>query len=393
MNLSRAIRVRQWNDTLSIKLWILITQLEGPLAKHTGVRWADIYKIANDILHKIKSDRRVEDSINAFTFPRGQWLDYDGNKPANTVNNAIGALRFLLEDEKKEIRYDVYKGHTVIVNARPSSVTAEVAADIYDAPIENIEDPEITLRTWRNKIHKEYNVMFSFQCLRDAKYQIAVENYIHSVKDYYTQLQWDGKPRVAMLVKEILKAQGTELELEFMRMHLIASVRRIMRPGTKYDYLMCLFGAQGLAKSSAISILYRRHNVLDEDILKLTTKEQGERTRGKNAIEFSDTLGEGVSTNAIKSFLSRSYYEYRKAYGREEDMFPHGITWVPWYTGNDPKILKDTTGNRRYWPIYILGEIDEDLLRQERNQIWAEAVVLEARGRAEYEAEQRARVT
>jgi Virulence-associated protein E len=57
---------------------------------------------------------------------------------------------------------------------------------------------------------------------------------------------------------------------------------------------------------------------------------------------------------------------------------------VIWHTGNNPKLFRDPTGNRRFIPMPILGEINEKLLRQERDQIWAEAVQLEAQGRLAY---------
>ena len=127
VKLAEAIRVQQWNDTCSIKLWILINNLKSPLAKHTGNKWADLYKTANDIYKKIRSERRASEDINSFTCPRGQWIDYnDKAKPRPSVENCIVALQFILEDDKAELKYDTWKRTVVVVwTPRPESL------DIY----------------------------------------------------------------------------------------------------------------------------------------------------------------------------------------------------------------------------------------------------------------------
>jgi hypothetical protein len=188
-----------------------------------------------------------------------------------------------------------------------------------------------------------------------------------------------------MLATEIFKLQGTALELEVLRMQLIASVRRCLLPGTKYDLVPCLISKQGVMKSFGLSVLYRTHNVLDEDILDLNSQKQSEKMRnGKNCLELPDSFGRNADYDTIKAFVSRRHDHGRDAYGRVEDIKDVGRTYVIWHTGNNPKLFRDPTGNRRFIPMPILGEINERMLRQERDQIWAEAVELEKVGRLEY---------
>jgi len=221
--------------------------------------------------------------------------------------------------------------------------------------------------------------------MRIARFRIAVKNQIHSQIDYYESLKWDGVARVALLATEIFKPQGTALELEVLRMQLIASVRRCLLPGTKYDLVPCLISKQGVMKSFGLSVLYRTHNVLDEDILDLNSQKQSEKMRnGKNCLELPDSFGRNADYDTIKAFVSRRHDHGRDAYGRVEDIKDVGRTYVIWHTGNNPKLFRDPTGNRRFIPMPILGEINEKLLRQERDQIWAEAVHLEAEGRLAY---------
>lgn len=48
-------------------------------------------------------------------------------------------------------------------------------------------------------------------------------------------------------------------------------------------------------------------------------------------------------------------------------------------------------GNRRFIPFHLTAKMDIDLLRQEKDQIWAEVVELERIGREKYEAEMRSK--
>lgn len=49
------------------------------------------------------------------------------------------------------------------------------------------------------------------------------------------------------------------------------------------------------------------------------------------------------------------------------------ITYVIWYTGNEVKVLRDPAGNRRFIIVYSEKAIDEDWLRLNHDQLWAQA--------------------
>ena len=75
----------------------------------------------------------------------------------------------------------------------------------------------------------------------------------------------------------------------------------------------------------------------------------------------------------IKAFLSRSTDTYREPYGRSAREYKRHSIIVA--TVNQAQFLVDSTGNRRYWIVPTpIPAIDLEMLRKERNGIWAAAV-------------------
>jgi Virulence-associated protein E len=328
---------------------------------------------AGDMTKKPKNDDpenvvNFPTSYDAFTCPRGHWVDMDKKGPKLTSTpNAIVALRYLLKDKGIDLQYDDWRQHFITIPPQG-------------------KEP---IRQWRNEIYQEHKLMFSSEKLEDAKFQISMKYRFHSQKRYYEQLRWDQTPRIETFVKDCLKMDGTPLELCVIKMQLIASVRRVYLPGAAYDLVPCLLSLQGLGKSKMLSILYGEHNVLAEDITTLTSQKQSEKARhGINCVELPDTLGDNTKLNIkkIKAFVTNRFYIGRDPYDRVENMRPIGKSYVIWHTGNDYRFLGDETGNRRFIPMHVNDYIDDKWLRDNRDQLWAEIVELELRSRLEYYA-------
>jgi len=87
-----------------------------------------------------------------------------------------------------------------------------------------------------------------------------------------------------------------------------------------------------------------------------------------------DSLSRAESTRA-KAFFSGTTDSFRPPYGARYIAQPRRCVFAG--STNEKIYLKDPTGGRRYWPIRCSDEVcDLSGLREEVDQLWAEAVTL-----------------
>lgn len=199
----------------------------------------------------------------------------------------------------------------------------------------------------------------------------------HPVKEYLSHLKWDGTPRIDTWLIRHAKARVDQAEQEeyvkaISAVVLIAAVRRVRQPGAKFDELLVLESGQGQFKSSALRTLCPNDTWFSDDLpLNADSKVVIERTRGKWIIEASDLSGMRVAQiENLKSMLSRQVDSARLSYDKLTTEYPR--QWIAIGTTNSHVYLKDTTGNRRFWPLRV-NQFNIETLRHERDQLWAEA--------------------
>jgi predicted P-loop ATPase len=205
----------------------------------------------------------------------------------------------------------------------------------------------------------------------------------HPVRDWLATLHWDRIPRIdkwltmtfGCALDDYHKAVGSKL--------LIAAVRRVRQPGCKFDHLPVLEGAQGIGKSRAIGILFGEDWTTDDVPADLGNKDAAIALAGVWAVELSE-IEPLIRSEAetVKAFLSRGTDRYRPPYGRTTIEVARQCVLIG--TTNATEYLRDTTGNRRIWPVQCLSTDSADLgwLRTHRDQLWAEAAHREVRGEA-----------
>ena len=197
---------------------------------------------------------------------------------------------------------------------------------------------------------------------------------INVVADYLNALRWDGKSRAERLFIDYLGAEDCNYTKEITLKTLEACVIRAFKFGAKYDNMLILVGAQGIGKSTILKKLGKEW--FTDSLVKFSGKEAEDTIAGKWIVEVSEltALNRQESTE-IKQFLSTRSSNYRESYARRSKEHPRKCVFFG--TSNEDEFLKDTTGNRRFYPLpvdadRIKKDIWNDLTEQEVDQIWAE---------------------
>lgn len=190
-------------------------------------------------------------------------------------------------------------------------------------------------------------------------------------KDWLASLRWDGKPRIDTFFSKYLGAIPTGYTAAVARNFWIGMVARIYRPGCQLDNMVILEGKQGIYKSKALEAIGGKWYM--EASEEITSKDFFVAMAGKLVIEIADLDSfSRADTNRIKKVVTCRVDRYRQPYGRASQDHPRQSLFVG--TTNEQHYLRDNTGARRFWPIQC-GQIDLELIKKDRDQVFAEAVV------------------
>jgi hypothetical protein len=331
----------------------LATELRSPLVREATIEQVDIY-VNGHVPKQLPPELALAPASIRF-------LDVsEDGFPKNTMMNAhlaVGGLRV-------RCRHDTFHGKTWVEGSFIKDFKQEANDDI--------------LLQLRAKCRMTYQFDPGSQHMFDAVQKLGLDNEFDPLLEFLDTLKWDGQPRLDSWLVDHLGAIDTPFVRAVSALSLIAAVRRAKHPGTKFDQCIVLEGEEGINKSSAIEIMAGRSFFSEQHVLGLSGREQQEAINGVWLYEIADLTGMRRSeVEHVKAFLSRTEDRARGAYQRYRTDNPRRCIFFA--TTNEDSYLKSDTGNRRFWPIKVVG-CDTRKLKAARDQILAEAVFREAKG-------------
>lgn len=204
--------------------------------------------------------------------------------------------------------------------------------------------------------------------------QAARRHQFDPVIDYFDRCEagWDGQQRIATALTRYWGAVDCEYLNLVSTMFFIGIVMRGYKPGVKNDHAPVFEGGQGQGKSTALK-------VLGGDWFADTPFRMGEKDgylsiQGVLLYEVAELEQFNRSeVTAIKAFMSSTVDRFREPYGRRMKNVKRRCAFAA--TTNEDAYFKDTTGNRRFWPVET-GKLDIEALKADRDQLFGEAIAL-----------------
>lgn len=298
------------------------------------------------------------------------WLEEMEVDKKGNYFSTLSNIRLVLEHDPKlrgQIRRDEFNKMDVIVG----SVPWRTPKDKFDQFWRNSDDA--CLRCY---LESKPWAISGMQKIYDALESVLEAHKFHPIREYLEGVKWDGIPRLDSLFIDYLGAPDTELTRAMTRKAFTAAVARVMRPGTKFDYVVTIIGTQGIGKSTILKKMGR--DWFSDSFTKVDGKEAMEQLQGAWILEIGELAGlKKAEVESIKDFISKDVDTFRVAYGRKNEKFPRQTVFFG--TTNEENFLRDVTGNRRFWPITtdkakVTKSIWEDLTDDEIGQVWAEAL-------------------
>lgn len=182
---------------------------------------------------------------------------------------------------------------------------------------------------------------------------------------------WDGVPRLNCFIADCIGCANTEYVQKVGRYFMIGVIARALKPGCPMQYMPVLDGVQGLGKSTFWRTLGGEW--YEESPFKFGDRDGYMNISGALIYEVAELDGfNKAETSAVKAFITQQRDRYREPYARRPVDRPRRCVFVG--TVNHNEYLKDSTGNRRFWPLTVEDEVDIELLKAIRLQLFAEAL-------------------
>lgn len=311
------------------------------------------------------SDDEMQSATDAVRIKLSYKNTKGGVKLQNDIVNAVTILTY---DPRWRnlLRFDQFAQKIIFTRAPHWH-----ADDAPTKPFDHFSDAALNcLDTW---MRRNYGLEIEPSKILQAVVIVAGRDGFNPLQDWLNRLEWDGKERLDEWTTTYLGAESTDYTRIAGRKWMISAVARGLSPGCKADHVLVLEGDQGRGKSTALGVLAGEAWFTDTPI-DIGNKDAYLSIQGKWIVELGElTSLKRADIDRAKAFFSSPVDRFRSPYGRTTDDYPRMCVFAG--TVNPDEYLTDPTGNRRYWPVKC-GVIDLQSLKEDREQLWAEAVHL-----------------
>ncbi len=348
--------------------------LDTPPGKLPSFKAMSDLALGDDKVKTVFAEERIAQATAEFSdedWQNGLELDKSGH-----VKNTLHNLTIILENDPnlKGVVFNQLLDGMEIKGEVPWKHPSKFWRDADDAQLISYVDAHYGTFSARN-----YDI---------AVTKVADDRAYHPIREFIESLpEWDKVPRVDTLLVDYLGAADTAYVRAVTRKTLCAAISRVLRPGCKFDSMLVLNGPQGVGKSTLIAKLAGEWFSDSLNLGDTKDKTAAEKLQGYWILEIGELAGlKKAEVETLRSFLSRQNDIYRAAFGKRAT--PHLRQCVFFGTTNaESGYLRDTTGNRRFWPVKTPGSGKKqswNLTHEEILQIWAEALVYVRQGEKLY---------
>ena len=348
--------------------------LDTPPGKLPSFKAMSDLALGDDKVKAVFAGERIAQASAEFSdedWQNGLELDKSGH-----VKNTLRNLTIILENDPnlKGVVFNQLLDGMEIKGEVPWNHPSKFWRDADDAQLISYVDAHYGTFSARN-----YDI---------AVTKVADDRAYHPIREFIESLpEWDKVPRVDTLLVDYLGASDTAYIRAVTRKTLCAAISRVLRPGCKFDSMLVLNGPQGVGKSTLIAKLAGEWFSDSLNLGDTKDKTAAEKLQGYWILEIGELAGlKKAEVETLRSFLSRQNDIYRAAFGKRAT--PHLRQCVFFGTTNaESGYLRDTTGNRRFWPVKTPGNGKKqswNLTHEEILQIWAEALVYVRQGEKLY---------
>ena len=319
---------------------------------------------------EINDDSQSESPIVSKAKSVKDWISKLSIGIDGAIENTSKNLEIILENDKnlQGFAYNELSNRVEVIGSVP-----------WDRPKDNRfwrEADESQLRLYIDKKYiefKERNFEVAFNSIVDNRR-------FHPVRDYLDSLpKWDGVKRVEEVFIKFLSADDNDYTRAITKKTFAACVARAYHPGTKFDSIPVLDGAQGIGKSTLIKYLAGEEFFSDNlSLTDMNDKTAAEKIQGNWLIEIGELSGmKKADIEKVKSFVSTTDDKYRASYGRVVESHPRQCVIFATVNGDGRGYLRDITGNRRFWIVKCNQTLQKRMWDENdknyRDQFWSEA--------------------